>query len=122
MKPSVCILIALLPLLGGGAEIPEPVFPAGVGVNIHFVTGHERDLDMIAAAGFKVVRMDFSWGGTERVRGQYDWSGYDQLTANMEKRGLQPLYILDYSNGLYEEEVASKNPIGGQPIKTTASP
>lgn len=104
------------------AQIPEPVLPAGVGVNIHFVKGHERDLDMIAAAGFKFVRMDFTWAGIERRKGEYDWSGYDELTANLEKRGLRALYILDYSNSLYEEEVTSKNPITGQQHKTTASP
>ncbi len=34
------------------AQIPPPILPAGVGVNIHFVRGHEQDLDMIAACGF----------------------------------------------------------------------
>jgi hypothetical protein len=104
------------------AQIPPLVLPEGVGVNIHFVTGHERDLDMIAAAGFKFVRMDFTWAAIERKWGEYDWSGYDELTANLEKRGIRALYILDYSNRLYEEEVTSKNPIGGQLHKTTASP
>jgi len=104
------------------AQIPEPVLPAGVGVNIHFVTGHQRDLDLIAAAGFKFVRMDFGWGGIERKKGEYDWSGYDELTANLEKRDLRALYILDYSNPLYEEEVTGANPISGKQHKTTASP
>ena len=104
------------------AQIPEPVLPAGVGVNIHFVKGHERDLDLIAAAGFKFVRMDFTWAGIERKLGEYDWSDYDELTENLEKRGLRALYILDYSNPLYEEEVTSKNPISGEQHKTTASP
>jgi hypothetical protein len=93
-----------------------------VGVNIHFVKGHERDLDLIAAAGFKFVRMDFTWAGIERKQGEYDWSGYDQLTANLEDRGIRALYILDYSNPLYEEEVTSRNPINGLQHKTTASP
>jgi hypothetical protein len=26
-------------------------------VNIHFTRGHERDLDLIAAAGFKFIRI-----------------------------------------------------------------
>lgn len=121
MKIRMLLLGWLLPL-ALVAQIPEPVLPAGVGVNIHFVKGHERDLDLIAAAGFKLVRMDFTWAGIERKQGQYDWSGYDELTANLEKRGLRALYILDYSNPLYEEEVTSKNPISGQQHKTTASP
>jgi hypothetical protein len=31
------------------------VIPAGVGVNIHFVTGHARDLGLITTAGFRFV-------------------------------------------------------------------
>lgn len=102
--------------------LPELVLPAGVGVNIHFTRGHEKDLDMIAAAGFKFVRMDFGWGGIERVKGEYDWSAYDELTNNLEKRGLKALYILDYSNPLYEKTVTTKNPITGREQRDTASP
>src|SRR5439155_20188357 len=104
------------------AEIPETVFPAGLGVNIHFVTGHETDLDMIVAGGFKFVRMDFGWEGTEKQKGHYDWTGYDELTANLDKSGLRAVYILDYSNPLYEEAVESKDPVSGGTRKTTASP
>ena len=121
MKIRVLLPGLFLPLTLLG-QIPEPVLPAGVGVNIHFVTGHQRDLDLIASAGFKFVRMDFGWGGIERKRGEYDWSGYDELTANLEKRGIRAIYILDYSNPLYEEEVTSPNPISGKQHKTTASP
>jgi len=121
MKIRMLLLGWLLPL-PLVAQIPEPVLPAGVGVNIHFVKGHEHDLDLIAAAGFKFVRMDFTWAGIERKQGDYDWSGYDELTANLEKRGIRALYILDYSNPLYEAEVTSKNPISGEQHKTTASP
>ncbi|HUA67653.1 MAG TPA: cellulase family glycosylhydrolase [Candidatus Saccharimonadales bacterium] len=89
----------------GAAEIPGLTMPDGAGVNIHFIRGHEQDLDMISAAGFKFVRMDFFWTETEKTRGVYDWSGYDELTDNLEKRGLRPYYIFDYSNPLYEEMV-----------------
>ena len=40
-------------------------------------------------AGFKFVRMDFQWGGIERSKGEYDWSGYEELLTNLEKRGLR---------------------------------
>jgi hypothetical protein len=92
------------------------------GVNIHFVTGHEKDLDLIAAAGFKYIRMDFGWQGIERTKGIYNWAAFDELTANLEKRGLSAIYILDYSNSLYEETVVSKNPITGRDQKATSSP
>ncbi|MBI4326896.1 MAG: cellulase family glycosylhydrolase [Chloroflexi bacterium] len=115
-------VLCLASAFSWAAELPEAVLPAGVGVNIHFTRGHEADLDMIAAAGFKFIRMDFGWGGTERQKGEYDWSAYDELTANLDKRGLRALYILDYSNSLYEETVTSRNPITGQEHKDTASP
>jgi polysaccharide biosynthesis protein PslG len=104
------------------AEIPDLVLPSGVGVNIHFVTGHERDLDLIAQAGFKFIRMDFAWGGMERKKGEYDWSGYEELLGNLERRGMRPIFILDYSNPLYEEAIESRNPVFGGTHKTTASP
>jgi hypothetical protein len=116
-------ILCLLPLAAMAAELPEPVLPAGVGVNIHFVQGHQRDLDLIAAAGFKFVRMDFAWEGIEKKKGEYDWSAYDELTENLEAHGLRAIYILDYSHRLYEEQVDSKNALKtAVPQRDTASP
>jgi hypothetical protein len=120
--PRALLAVLLLPWPAQAAELPQPVLPQGVGVNIHFTRSHAKDLDLIAAAGFKVVRMDFAWGGIERRKGEYDWSAYDELTAGLEKRGLRPLYILDYSNRLYEEAVVTKNPINGRVQRDVASP
>ena len=63
------------------APLPELRVPNGFGVNIHF-TGDPRDLDLIAQAGFKFVRMDLSWSGIEREKGVYNFerTGYDALT------------------------------------------
>jgi len=77
--------------------------PNGFGINIHF-TGEPHDLDLIAEAGFKYIRMDFGWGGIEREKGVYNFSAYDALTKGFEKRGISMLYILDYSNNLYEDD------------------
>lgn len=115
-------LALLLPLGALAAELPPPVIPAGVGVNIHFVTGHEQDLDLIAEAGFKFIRMDFGWGGIEQKKNQYDWRDYEQLLEHLDKRGIRALFILDYSNPLYEETVSSLHPITHAPNKSTASP
>jgi hypothetical protein len=121
MKTTFGLALMLLSLPAFGAGFPDLVVPAGMGVNIHFNRGHERDLELIAAAGFKFIRMDLGWAGIERVKGQYDWSAYDELTANLEKRGLRAIYILDYSNPLYEETVSSRNPITGGEQRDTAS-
>jgi polysaccharide biosynthesis protein PslG len=115
-------LAALWPLLSPAADLPEPVLPAGVGVNIHFITGHQRDLELVAAAGFKFIRMDFAWSNIERSKGEYDWSEYEQLLGNLEQRGLRAIFILDYSHPLYEETVTSPEPLSGVIHKTTASP
>jgi len=104
------------------AGLPQPILPKGVGVNIHFVTGHEQDLDLIAAAGFKFIRMDFGWAGIESRKGEYRWGDYDQLLANLDKRGLRALFILDYSNPLYEETVSSTNPVTHKAEQALASP
>ena len=122
MKPLPLLLVLLgAPLLRAG-DLPGLVLPQGVGVNIHFTRGHTRDLDLIRDAGIRVVRMDFGWASIERERGRYDWSAYDELTANLAERGLQPYYILDYSNPLYEEAVVTKNPVTGREQRDTASP
>lgn len=97
-----------------GGVLPDLTIPDGMGVNVHFSSGHERDLDLIAAAGFKWVREDFSWSGIERQKGDYDWSEFDAFTADLEKHGLGAYYILAYSNPLYEKTVASTNPVTGQ--------
>src|ERR1035441_6103442 len=95
-------------LTSNAAELPDRVLPAGVGVNIHFSRGHERDLDLIAAAGFKFIRMDFSWGEIERKKGIYDWSAYDELTAHLDRRSIRAYYIFDYSNPRSEERRVGK--------------
>src|SRR5579872_3361641 len=53
------------------------------GVEIHFTTGHESDLDRIAANGFKYVRMDLRWDETEKKRGFYTWGKWDVLMAHL---------------------------------------
>jgi len=108
---------------GGSSQTFPPLrIPETCGVNIHFTAGHERDLDLIRQAGFRWVRMDMTWAAIERQRGRYDWSAYDALTRDLRNRGLGALYILDYSNPLYEEIVASKDPVSGKVRKSVASP
>ena len=122
MKLVRWLSLSLIPLVCRSAEIPEPVLPAGVGVNIHFVTGHQRDLDLIQAAGFKFIRMDFGWASIERRKGEYNWLEYDELLKNLEARGIRPVFILDYSHGLYEETVTNQNPVTHQMNRTVAAP
>jgi len=101
----VLLLLALvlsLPLAVATASLPSPTVPDGLGVNIHFTGEPARDLDLIQAAGWRFVRMDFVWSEVEKQKGLYDFAAYDQLTEGLAKRGIRALYILDYSNQLYE--------------------
>src|SRR5260370_620283 len=100
----------------------ESVIPQTVGVNIHFVRGHEKELDMIAAAGCRFIRMDFSWEATEPATNQFDWSAYEELKGNLQKRGLRPMYILDYTHARYETKEETFDAITHEPQRNTASP
>ena len=104
---------AVSPVAMGAKSLPGPAIPEGFGVNIHF-TGLPRDLKMIADAGFKFIRMDLAWSRIEQTKGVYDFkgSGYDSLTLGCEKLGMRVLYILDYSNELYESDRSVRTEAG----------
>jgi polysaccharide biosynthesis protein PslG len=74
---------------------------SGMGVNIHFTDPKPGEIKMIAAAGFRWVRMDFKWDVTERERGQYDFAPYDQLMSELDQYNIRALFILDYGHPLY---------------------
>ena len=107
-------------------NLPEPTLPAGVGVHFNEIylkdINDEKDLEMIAAAGFRLVREDFRLDKIERNRGEYDWSEYDRIAAGLERHGLRPYFILCYSNPLYEQAVTNLNPAGGGANRVTLSP
>ncbi len=91
------------------ADCPFGVPPAasaiqqGIGVNIHFTDPQPGEIEMISAAGFRWVRMDFKWDATEPERGRYDFTAYDRLMKALEASGIKALFILDYGNPLYDE-------------------
>ncbi len=86
-------------------KVPLPALrlPDAVGVNIHFVEPDPREVDRLAAGGFGIIRMDFTWEFVERQPGIYDMDGYARLVDAMEQRGIRVLFILDYGNPLYDE-------------------
>ena len=104
---------AFLSATMGAEPLPGPAIPDSFGVNIHF-TGLPRDLQMIAEAGFNFIRMDLVWSRVEKTKGEYEFkeSGYDALTLGCEKLGIRVLYILDYSNKLYEPDGSVRTDTG----------
>jgi hypothetical protein len=93
------------------AETPTTI-PSGLGVNIHFTQPRDGEADQLAAAGFTFVRMDFGWGTTERHRGVYDFSAYDTLLKALEPHKIGAVFILDYSNRLYDDDLSPHTDAG----------
>ncbi|HEX8914007.1 MAG TPA: cellulase family glycosylhydrolase [Humisphaera sp.] len=115
------LVLAFLALPAAAAPATAPAtrpahgrldLPAEFGVNIHFTKPQPGEMRMLAAAGVSVVRTDFSWGGTERGAGVYDFATYDGLVRELEPHGIRPLFILDYANRLYDDGVAPHTPAG----------
>ena len=93
---------AAAPAPPAAAALPGPIVPEGLGVNIHFTDPRPGEMEMLAAAGFCWVRMDFAWQGTEGEKGKYDFSAYDRLLSILDKQHLKALFILDYGNRNYD--------------------
>jgi len=112
---GIVLLLSMVARSHAAGSLPDLTIPDGFGVNIHF-TGAPQDLDLIRDGGFQVIRMDFSWSRIERQKGIYDFetAGYDALTAGCLQRGLRIIYILDYSNRLYEPEQSVRTEAGRQ--------
>ena len=89
MKTVLSWLAAMVFVTTGAQSAPTTLptgpLPDGLGVNIHFTHAKAGELEMLAAAGFKWVRMDFAWGGIERKKGEYDFSAYDHLLADLDQ-------------------------------------
>src|SRR4051812_50126457 len=56
------------------SALPSAALPDGLGVNIHFTDPAAGEMEMLAAGGFTLVRMDFAWNGVERKGGEYDFA------------------------------------------------
>jgi len=103
------------------SDTSAPAVPEGFGVNIHFTNPDPGEVKMIAAGGFRWVRMDFVWKATEIERGKYDFSSYDTLLKALDEYHLKPLFILDYSNTLYDNDRAPYTAEGRRAFATWAA-
>ena len=102
-------VLALVPARAvpdAGIGLPEFVVPDCLGVNIHFTGREDKQVEQIARAGFRFIRMDFHWHTIEKQKGSYDFKAYDELVESLAERGIRPLFILDYGNELYDGGLA----------------
>jgi hypothetical protein len=107
------VLVCWLRVLPCAAEEPRGfVVPYGLGVNIHFTDPKPGEMEMLAGAGFRIVRMDFAWDATEREKGRYDFSAYDRLLAALEPHKIRAMLIFDYSNRHYDQGLSPQSDEG----------
>ena len=99
----------------------NPVVPEGLGVNIHFTDAKPGEMKMLAEAGFTWVRMDLSWGGTERKKGEYDFSAFDRLLKSLDEHKIRALLILDYHNRFYDNGLSPHSDEGRQAMARWAA-
>ncbi len=103
------------------STIPEPVVPAGLGVNIHWTNPRPGEMRMLAATGVRWIRMDFAWGATETQKGRYNFSAYARLITALRRYHIRPLLILDYGNPLYQHGAFPTTPAARQAFATWAA-
>jgi hypothetical protein len=97
---SACFLLGSYAL--PAAELPGLVVPDGLGVNISFTDPKPGEMEMLARAGFRWVRMDFVWDAMEREKGVFDFSLWDRLMAALDAHHMRAVFILDYGNRYYD--------------------
>jgi len=102
------LAVVALALLAPIAAAQTPGLPPagsldGLGVNIHFTHPRDGEMQMLADAGFKWVRMDFAWSAIEKTKGKYDFSDYESLLKALDQHHMRAILILDYSNRMYDD-------------------
>ncbi len=108
MKNSTFVSLLSACLLSGSqfsaaAELPGLVVPDALGVNIHFTDPRPGEMEMLAQAGVRWVRMDLVWNATEREKGHYDFAAYDRLMTVLDANKIRFLAVLCYSNPHYDK-------------------
>ena len=84
------------------ADFPKLEIPLGFGIQPCVDPATQKTIKAKMDAGIHVVRCELRWEVIERVSREYDWSGTSQLLDMLRQNGLTPLFLLDYSNRIYE--------------------
>ena len=87
-------------------------FPRGIGVEIHDINLPDSELTLIREAGFDWIRTDFAWNYTEPRPGIYDFANFDEFVKRIQRVGIRPIFILDYTNPLYDQNRAPHSDAG----------
>ena len=112
VSPFSALTLAVVSARAGERHAPPPTVPDGFGVNIHFTEPSPGEMERFAEAGFRWVRMDFSWESVESGAGRYDFAAYDRLADQLKRVGARPLFILDYGHSQYDGGLSPHTPEG----------
>lgn len=110
-------VIALLFVLNGlpqaAGQVPQnPTLPQAVGVNIHFLHPRPGEVDLLGKTGVGWVRVDYFWNYIEKKPGQYTFTSYDSLMDMLDTYHIRAIFILDYTNPLYDEGLSPYTEVG----------
>jgi polysaccharide biosynthesis protein PslG len=106
LRITVLIATFLVSLVLGNstaqAQLPSGPFPSGLGVNDHNIEETLPVLQQMYSIGIRYLRIDLTWSTIEKTKGVYTFSSFDPLVANATQAGIKMLFILDYTNPLYD--------------------
>lgn len=111
---SVLLVFSVFPASLRSQISLSPALPEAVGLNIHITDPLPGEMSMLAKSGVRWVRMDFRWNEIETTKGHYNFAAYDRLLAAIERYKIRPLFILCYSNPLYDEGLSPYSDQGRQ--------
>ncbi|HEY3783521.1 MAG TPA: cellulase family glycosylhydrolase [Fimbriimonadaceae bacterium] len=93
--------------------LPTAVIPQGLGIDIHFVIPPNGEIEKIASAGYKWVRMDMYWAVVEKHSPNFNFKPYDELMDELDKNHIRPIFILDSINQAYGQVPNDPNVVAG---------
>lgn len=88
---------AALVVRPGGAPLADRLCLAqGISHGVANDSLRARQIELLAATGVRLVRLDFRWASIERERGTFDFSAHDPVVDAADAAGVEVLAILAY--------------------------
>ena len=84
----------------------RPPFPRGMQQGTASLRPEKLDqqaIDMLHAGGFRYANIWIEWSRVEQQKGRYDFSLYEQYVAQLQTKGLRPIFTFCFGNFLYCE-------------------
>lgn len=89
------LLLAGLVVCLGAATAQARDLYVGINANTRAWGDPGEEQDLVAETGAHWLREDLEWNGIEPVKGEFDWSGSDELFEDAAERGMELLPVLD---------------------------